>query len=157
MSDAYAQVGFQEKHSEVGRRQKGGRKAEKYIPAGFMIDQRCIANLEEDEDYCIAIQQRLRLIEQIGKAGIDIGIQRIYNAANYTGLAYDYLKCGDIIKAKQALSEARYIYENHYDNEHMLSLPRYYLSKAIVAVKEGSKTEGSVGLTKLLKLRSKTH
>ena len=136
-----------------GKKEAG--KLKKYIPAGFMIDQRCIANLEEDEDYCIAIQQRLRLIEQIGKAGIDIGIQRIYNAANYTGLAYDYLKCGDIIKAKQALSEARYIYENHYDNEHMLSLPRYYLSKAIVAVKEGSKTEGSVGLTKLLKLRSK--
>ena len=26
--------------------------------------------------------------------------------------------------------------------EHLLSLPRYYLSKAIIAVKEGSKAEG---------------
>lgn len=143
LSDAYAQVGFSGKAQrswQTAKKEAG--KLKKYMPAGFMIDQRCIANLEEDEDYCKAIQQRLKIIESISKADIDISIKRIYNAANYSGLAYDYLKCGDIIKAKQALSEAKYIYENHYDTEHLLSLPRYYLSKAIIAVKEGGKAEG---------------
>lgn len=125
------------------------------MPAGFMIDQRCIANLEEDEDYCKAIQQRLKLIEHISKADIDISTQRINNAANYSGLAYDYIKCGDMMKAKQALLEAKYIYENYYDAEHLLSLPRYYLSKAIIAVKEGVRLKGSIGLIWPLRLQLK--